>query len=56
MAVAIDWNCLLSEVGSGGGVDTLRRFGDLSGGVASRWSLIPLPVDALSGLVLGGFS
>ena len=56
MTIATDWNFLLGKVGFGGGVDTLRRFGDLRCGVALRWSLIPLPVDALPGLALGGLS
>jgi hypothetical protein len=29
ITIATDWNFLLGEMGSGGGVDTLRRFGDL---------------------------
>jgi hypothetical protein len=58
MTIATDWNFLLGKVGSGGGgrVDTLRCFGDLQSGVALQWLLIPLPIDALPGLVLGGLS
>jgi len=34
MTIVTDWNSLLGKVGSGGGVDTLRLFGELQGGVA----------------------
>jgi hypothetical protein len=60
MTIVTDWNFPLGKVGSGGGVNTLRHFGDPEGGVALRWSLIllliPLPVDTLPGLALSGLS
>ncbi len=33
MTIATGWNFLLSKVGLGGGVKTLRCFGDLQGGL-----------------------